>query len=263
MKFFIFGNGKWSKNHQRILKTNCIPFEVFDIDTTPFDACLKHGAPMAVIVTASTVNHHTITKHFLENDIPVFCEKPICLETWQLDNLETFIPNRPIFMAGHQLVFDKIIHGFAKEGSAVFFSSKRTGAIPRCEGAIMSLAVHDIAIAMHLFNYEKPISIEVAGNQHTAQLMIHWENKTADIYVQSIAQVQLRHATIVGNTGKCTSITPDCWNRTDLLEKELMHFVECVATGKYPTRNNLQQAIEVMRVTIAARDKINSLQQKG
>lgn len=267
MKIFIFGNGKWSKNHQKIFTAHSIPFRTFDLETTPDGAIAEHGEPDAVIITASSVNHHPLTEYFLLRKIPVFCEKPICLERWQLDSLKKIVDQDGIlFMAGHQLVFDPVVDRIARDGNAVLYASKRAGAIPRSEGAVMSLAVHDIAVAMHLFKYDADYYLSATGNQHTAQISISWPGagKTADIYVQSIASVKLRHATIVEHVPRpdnsspskvvTTTFSPECWNRTDLLEKELLHFLSCVKNSRQPEYNGFHEAIAVMDATIAARD---------
>ena len=260
MKIFLFGDGKWSKNQQRILnEISDIRLLVFDIDTTPDEAIAHYGTPDAAIITASTENHFPLTKYFLECGTPVFCEKPIYLKThhseWfkNLIRLNEFIPP---FMAGHQLTFDPIVSKLADE-SPVFFSSKRTGAIPRSEGAVMSLAVHDIAIAMHLFGHSEDIEFKVSGNQHTAQIVATWPGgMVADIYVQSIAQVQLRHAVVVTQSGKVHTMNPSCWSRTDLVREELLYFISCVQNEGTPSRNGLIQALLVTDLAIKIRDKI-------
>lgn len=260
MKIFIFGNGNWSQKHQAILAAiPNIVFKTFDLETTPETAITLYGKPNAAIITASTENHHALTSSFLNKEIPVFCEKPICLKQWQLTDYRKFIHRQPIFMAGHQLIFDPIIQKIAERNNVRFFSSKRTGAIPRTEGAIMSLAVHDIAIAMHIFNYDEPVSIKTSGNQHSAQINIAWsKGRIADIFVQSISSAKLRHSTIVENDGIITYIDPDCWNRMDLLHDELTYFINCAQAGIYPKYNNIQQAIAVTDITMRARDILNT-----
>ena len=259
----VIGDGKWSKNHQRILQESNIDQKIFDIDVTP-EQMIKTGTPDAVIITASTVNHFPLSLFFMKMGIPVFCEKPICLELWQLDILSYYAKGMdstfPIFMAGHQLTFDPTVRTLEMQKPR-YFSSKRTGAIPRTEGAIMSLAVHDIAIAMRLFSHHGPYEISATGNQHTAHAIVTWPGGcTAEFYVQSIAQVPLRHASIVTDTGSITRIDPSCWSRIDLLKAELEHFIFCVKTKCLPSRNGLEDAIAVTDLAIKIRDTINNQQ---
>lgn len=248
----VFGNGKWSQNHQKALRELGIKYTALDIDYMYDAKHLIESNPDAVVVACSTVNHFPILELCLENNVPVFCEKPVCLEKWQLQEMTSWIDiNKPLlFMSGHQLLFDETIQALHSKNESLYINCLRTGAIPRTEGAIFSLAVHDIAIIHYLFKTYSLTPVEVQGDSHSSKITLvdstTKQNRYAEIFVQSIAPVKLRHLSVLKDNGKVKRLAIDNWSKTNLIKKELGHFYSCIANKKTPEINDLQQTCNVM-----------------
>lgn len=249
------GDGKWGKNHKRILTELGAQFVSEDIDTLySLPKMLQSGDFSAVIITASTINHFPILKETIAARIPVFCEKPICVTKKQAQILRGLEKDfSPIMMGGHQLLFDKSIQVVAEKKNTVYMNSMRAGAIPRTEGAILSLAVHDIALAHYLFDIKAFTCIEAQGNKHTCKITLLANDyvdqpniRYCEIYVQSISHVRLRHLSVLGRDGVIENFCPDNWNRGDLLKDSLVHFLDCVKNNTQPKFNSLIDCCNVM-----------------
>lgn len=243
MRIFQFGNGKWGKNHTRILRGNGHNVSVFDIDSDHKE--VLQDTPDAVVVTCSTVNHFPITLYCLERGIPVFCEKPICLEQWQLKAYSYYKDN--IFMGGHQLCFLPELKGLS--GHVQYINCVRSGAIPRTEGALFSLAVHDVAVVQMLTG--KCELIEVLGSLHKAKISLN----RADILVESFSHAKLRHMVMVTDSG-IIRLNPENWQRVDLVEMELNHFIDSINKGVVPLYNNMRDCIDIMDIIFKASERL-------
>jgi predicted dehydrogenase len=241
-----FGDGKWGKKHTKILKELGKEVVVVDIESN-YKNVIDETKCDCVIITTSSVNHFPILLECLIRKIPVFCEKPVCLKRGQLEILRIYNnSNDVIFMSGHQLCFDETVIQAVEHG-VWYINSQRTGAVPRDEGAIFSLAVHDIAIAQYVMAAKDFEVTYVSGNMHNAKIILASEQRCVEILVQSFANVRLRHMALIGSDGWCARIEPDNWNRSDLLKKELKYFLDCVYYfKKVPERNNLYKTIIVM-----------------
>jgi hypothetical protein len=253
MKLIQFGLGNWGKNHNRILRDRGHEVEVVEVenDYAKFFKELTYR-PNAVFVTTSSVMHFPITYYCLQNMIPVFCEKPIVTKKSQLSLLCDI--KDPFFMSGHQLVFADEIKEL-KNRDIQYMSSIRSGAIARDEGSLMSLAVHDIAILYYL-QPTKYYAKSAQGNKHEAHIFLSDGVREADIYVKSLSDVKLRHSIFVDDMGRISRFTPDCWNRQDLLEKELDYFLECVSKKEVPKINNLETSVRIMETVFEAKEKL-------
>ena len=252
--YLHLGDGKWGQNHKRILTELGVRFVSEDIELgCRFHELINKNFD-AVIITTSSVNHFPILRECINLNIPVFCEKPVCLTKEQAEALRELNRNfSPLFMAGHQLLFDKSIQIVAEKKDTVYMNSIRAGAIPRTEGAVLSLAVHDIALAHFLFGVDSFTCVEAQGNNHTCKITLMADItkpspdiRYCEIFVQSIAPVRLRHLSVLSHSGAVERFCPDNWNRGDLLKDSLSHFVDCVESGKQPAYNSLRECCNVM-----------------
>jgi len=257
MNITQFGYGRWGQNHARILRALGHTVSTIDVPNNP-TRVLAETPVDAVIITASSVAHFPLIMEAHSCGIPTFCEKPICLTTDQRLQLQGIAKLDPqwIFMAGHQLLFDPEIQGSARSHSPWYMASQRTGAVPRDEGAILSLAVHDIALAHFLFDTET-LNVEfVEGNRHNARIVLENRGSTAEILVQSFANIRLRHLTIIGRRGS-KFLSPDNWGRYDLLKLELKAFLYCCTAKCQPAINNLEAACNVMKTTLEVQERFD------
>lgn len=251
-----FGDGAWGQNHKRILRSLGHKVVPRDIDCDP-DTEFLSIAPDAVVITASSVNHFPLARMALQYKMPVFCEKPICLSRLQLEAYRHLVSPTTTFMAGHQLTFMKEIE--ENHCTTRFMFSERTGAIPRDEGAVLSLAVHDIAVAHYLTGLDSFV-VSATGNKHNAKILLSREGEPrAEILVQSFANIRLRHMTIIPERGPITTIQPDNWNRSDLLELELREFCAAAMEGREPKKNSMRAALAVMNTVFSAQEAIDAL----
>jgi predicted dehydrogenase len=262
VKILQFGDGKWGQNHKRILKKMGHEVETVDIEAgCVIDDVLMHSYAEAVVVTTSSVNHFPVTWISLLNGRAVFCEKPVVLKRGQLEILQRTIERHPnTFMAGHQLTFMPELEKI--RGKVDYINSQRTGAIPRDEGAVMALAVHDIAVAQYVF-IKGGFNLQTTeGNKHNARLMFEHPMSCGrlEVLVQSYANIRLRHMTLgywkSEDERRGVVLEPDNWNRVDLLELELAEFIRAVEEKRQPDRNTLADAVEVMGYVFDAAEKI-------
>lgn len=256
-----FGDGKWGAKHQKVLQEYEEDYQIFDIDDD-YKETLKwyidKEPPEMVLITTSSVNHFPILSYCLENEIPVFCEKPVCLKEQQLNWLKGFLNIKsPMFMAGHQLCFDPRFQKLKCDG-VNYINCQRTGAIPRDEGAVFSLAVHDIAVAQYVMDVESFQIKDISGNLHNAKIVLNSRDKIVEILVQSFANIKLRHMTLISDKG-IMNISTDNWNRIDLLSAELHYFLNCVRGKVVPDINSLRRTIIVMETVFKINDAIKEL----
>lgn len=259
------GDGKWGQNHKRILSELGVNFVTEDLDLgCKYENLLSANKIDGLILTTSTINHYPIAQEAIGRGIPVFCEKPICTKPEQLESLKGLNKTlKPIFMGGHQLLFDPSIQKIALQNDTVYMNCIRAGAIPRTEGAVMSLAVHDVALAHFIFNIPEFTCIEAQGNNHTCKITLMANDyvnqpniRFCEIYVQSIADVRLRHLTTLSKAGVSERLCPDNWNRCDLLKLSLGEFIGCIANQRQPKYNSLTDCCAVMETVFKIKKRM-------
>lgn len=262
MQILQLGRGQWGINHFGILSrlghkvnyTNDPLVAINEINNRSFyDAC---------VITCSSENHFHLAKLCLEADIPVFCEKPVCTKPEELEVLKSFIAPRgstqPCFMSGHQLVFMPELADIKAKGLR-YMNSMRTAAIPRTEGAILSLAVHDISLLLHVAGYYGSFhesEISASGNHHTSHITIKTDLVMAEIYVAAFSHIRLRSTSFVTKDNIVTHISPDNWSRLDLLSLQLESFMHSALLEREPQFNNLQQTCAIMELAFRIREAL-------
>ena len=259
LKLLQFGDGRWGSNHKRILNGFGHDIKTFDIDKDYWRVLQAHSDQVdGVLVTTSSVNHWPIGKMCMEMNIPVFIEKPILLKKFQLEELKGFA-DKKIMMAGHQLVFMPEVASL--KGRVAYMNSTRSGAIPRSEGSLFSLMVHDVALAHYVTGVEKFTCSWAEGNKHEIKATLKGPNGVfVDLYAVSISKVRLRHTTFV-TSGNIVQMTPDNWSRIDILSLEMKFFCGCIEQKKPILINGVDDAIKVMTTIFTIQDKLESSKQ--
>jgi hypothetical protein len=231
MKVAVVGNGRWAQNHIRILsdKPN-IKLTVLDL---PFVCDMKCFD--AVFITASSVAHYPLLAEAFRLRVPVYCEKPICLTKNQLYHLNSLFHTSQIFAGGFQLLYlPELVNRPSSE--LLSFSSVRTGAIPRDEGAILSLAVHDLSLLAHFSQLPFWDRISVSGDKHEAMILLSKSSSpqtySASIFVSSFSRARARIVQAAFSSASPLLLRPDNWNRVDLLETAISAFLADAASGK-------------------------------
>lgn len=251
MNIIQFGIGKWGKNHGRILKDLC-ELEQYDIEYD-YKEIIDYSKPDGVIITTDSVNHYPISEYCIINNIPVYVEKPVLLKKNQLAKLKNFAKDNPIYMSGHQVNFFPGL----PDSRVTYMSSKRVGAIPRSEGSLFSLMVHDIAMAHYLFDTEFEV-LYARGDNHRLDIhLITDDNRIIEMFCSSIDTIKLRSTNFVTDKG-IISISPDNWGRFDILETSLKHFLEAIKNKQQTTINNIHFTIKVMETVFKIQNYLNN-----
>jgi hypothetical protein len=157
-------------------------------------------------------------------------------------------------MAGHQLTFLPELKEIRKRGIS-YMNSMRTAAIPRTEGAILSLAVHDVAVLQYVSGCRNWDIEHVNGNAHTAYAQLSGKERnaplpTAEIYVAAFSHIRLRTTTFVDQGHGIHQLGVDNWNRRDLLKSALEEFCACIRQGRAPKQNGLEETCAVMNTVL-------------
>lgn len=120
-----------------------------------------------VFITTPTKTHYEICKHFLENNINVFCEKPLTTSTNEAENLYNIALNNKtilftdwIFTFNNQIERMKNDYESGKLGQikSAFMNRLNLGPERFDVNARWDLAAHDVSIIQYLFS-ESPINI--------------------------------------------------------------------------------------------------------
>jgi len=271
MNILQFGDGKWGQNHKRILGELGHKVTTLDIDLG-WDFVKEYRIENAkrpvdaVLITTSSVNHFPILSYMIQHGIPVFCEKPVLLQEWQLGQLKYFtkVFGDSIFMSGHQLVFMDEIGKFllSTSGDVVYMNSMRAGGIPREEGALLSLMVHDIALAHYTLNEKNFECVHAEGNKHELRATLVSGNKQVDLYAVSVSKVRFRDTVFIKSNGEKLAVRPDNWNRPNLLKEELEMFIRCV-DQKIPCRvNGFKDTIQIMETVFKIQKQLDATKQQ-
>jgi hypothetical protein len=254
------GLGNWGRHHNRILKELGYSVYVCEIEEDYKDVLKRmgdeHGSDVEFVVcTTNTMNHFPIIQYCLQHKIPLYCEKPICLKKEHIEILRKLDDGNARFMANHQMVFHPDIYG--RLGKYDFYSN-RTGNVVREEGALMSLSVHDIAIAMYLHGWVKPSSLKAIGCKTSSLLELWWEDGTkAQIFVESVCDPILRNTLLVSHSGGSVLTTIESWKKYDIIKEGISYFGKAIKENTKIEVNNLEQSLRVTEVAMLARDNQN------
>jgi predicted dehydrogenase len=234
--------------------------------TSRFDDLLADPGVDAVAVAVDAANHHRLARRALEAGRHVLVEKPLTLTVAESEELCAVAERtRRILMVGHLLLYHPAVL-LAKRavdagelGEIRYIHSQRVnqGVVRDNENAWWSLAPHDIAVAMYLFD-APPSSVSAtggcflqprAGIEDIAFASLRWtDGRMAHVHVSWLDGEKRRLLTIVGS--KKTLVVDGkapLAEAGEPLRSECAHFVECVRTGRTP-RSDGAQGLAVVRV---------------
>ena len=168
-----------------------------------------------VVVSASAIQHHPITKVLLEAGKDVYVEKPLALQVNHAEELVRIARERDrILMVGHLLLHHPGVR-YIKEmvqqgelGDIYYIYSQRVnlGKVRRDENALWSFAPHDLSVILHLLETE-PIDVAARGSvflQGTVEdvVFLHLRfpgGRMAHVHVSWLDPHKLRKFTVVGS----------------------------------------------------------------
>jgi len=171
MKLGLIGFGYWGK----ILYKNLVALKqdvvVCEPNPCPEDVRVikdyKNIDVDAVFIAVPCRNHYDICKHFLEKNIPVFCEKPLTFTLEETKNLYD-IANRKntplfvdwVFMYNQQVNKIKSIAQQGELGSLKTVSMRRLnkGPVRNDVNSLYDLSSHDLSILFHVIGIDSPVN---------------------------------------------------------------------------------------------------------
>ncbi len=296
----LVGVGAWGQQHLRVLKQLRAVRGLVEIDPVRraklekdhpellvypnLEALLAHGVD-AVLIATPAHTHYQLGRRCLEHGVDVFLEKPMALSMDEAEQLVAIAAQRQaILMVGHILLFQPII-GWAKRflkrgglGRLQGLHHRRLGpGSNRPEGALWDLAVHNLAVTLHLVDADV-IELRAETSAHVdpgidddVHLHLVFSNGVrAHHHVSSHWPEKERRMTLIGDGGMLTldelngcvrfhalgSVEPaqgrllfsSC---SEPLAIELRHFLRRVRDRQVPLSSG-QSALDVVRLLASA-----------
>jgi predicted dehydrogenase len=242
----------------------------------------------AATIAVPTPYHHEVAKYFLNRGIHCLVEKPL---TSQVDQAEELIElsqkNQLVLQVGHIERFNPAVVEMAKYvNKPAFIEVSRLGPYdPRVShvGVVLDLMIHDLDIILSLVK-EPIIRLDAIGGRVISP---HEDIVKATIYFKNGCRADLSASRVtIKSYRKIRVFQPDSYisldysekslkifrkkspefkslsdieiirprlEKADALERELMHFIQCVKEGKKPLvsgehgRDALELAQEILK----------------
>ncbi|NBP00777.1 MAG: gfo/Idh/MocA family oxidoreductase, partial [Proteobacteria bacterium] len=145
---------KDNKKIQQLYSNFAVKFKVFK----DYKKLSQHVDYVFCLTPAST--HFEICNYFLQKKIPVFCEKPLCLDQKQIETL--YSHNFPIFVDWiflyneHFSYIKKFIPNLGKLRS-IEFNRLNFGPVRKDVNALIDLTSHDLSMVCSMFKVNKKL----------------------------------------------------------------------------------------------------------
>ncbi len=170
----------------------------------------------AVVIAVPAPLHYQLVKEALGAGKHVFVEKPLALNLPEAEELVTLSAKKQrILMVGHLLKYHPAVAKIKeyidnKEIGDVFYmysTRVNLGRIRVQENALWSLAVHDIAVILHLMNNVLPLEVAAQGGAYLTKevedvvfLNMYFPNKVlASVHASWLDPHKIRQLTVVGS----------------------------------------------------------------
>jgi len=233
----LVGIGYWGKNIARNLyNLGCLDAICDNNDSIPID--LKNTYPDvnffnnisdlvnykidAVFIATPAETHGELVKYFLDNNIHVFVEKPLCLNVKEGNDLKKLAERKSLkLMVGHLLLYHPAFLSLKKVietgglGKLRYIYSNRLslGKLRKEENALWSFAPHDISMILSLIG-EEPIKIEASGGYFlnkdiadTTMTFMHFSTGVkAHVFVSWLHPIKDQRLVVVGENAMATFI---------------------------------------------------------
>ncbi|MDJ0521287.1 MAG: Gfo/Idh/MocA family oxidoreductase [Planctomycetota bacterium] len=322
IRIAVAGAGQWGRNHVRVLAA--LPGArltwVADPDderraaasviaprarmTTDLGEALADPDLDAVVVASPGSTHHAVARQVIDAGKHLLVEKPLTTASDTSWDLVRRARRRGVLLAvGHLLLYHPAVRALKRAVSARSFGAVRymhctrtnLGRIRPTEGALESLAPHDISVMVHLLE-QWPVAVSAQGARHVQPrfhdvVFLHLRfpgNVLAQIHLSWLEPLKVRRVSVVGERGMAvfddmaadgkvqvlhakippvpgrpggppghpTRVTyPRIAVREPLVE-ELKAFVRCVRTGTAPLTPG-EDGARSMRVLEAAQASLD------
>ncbi len=233
IKIAVVGTGYWGKNLVRTyarmgnLKSCCdldlsrlrsLRTQYPDIAiTTEYREILDDREIRGVVIVVPARDHYSLAKAALQAGKDVYIEKPMTLHADQAEELVQLArKSGQVLMVGHLLLYHpavrkmKFLIESGELGETYYMYGQRVnfGLIRKDENAMWSLAPHDLAILIYLFE-EEPESVSARGScyiqRHTRTEdvvflnLLFADGKIANFQLSWLDPHKVRRTTIVGS----------------------------------------------------------------
>lgn len=187
MNYAIVGFGKMGQLYDKLLNAKYVVDKCPILNRVYFSSVeefIHYGQPVdLVIVTTPTNNHFTITKKLLINNYNVLVEKPICLSSIEVKELEKIAERKKLILYQSTLERYNPLVKFLKEKiplSAIKkIESYRFGEKPAreyIEETKFDLGIHDVDLWFHLFRKKIPWEINVGYGKKQREILVFLKN---------------------------------------------------------------------------------------
>lgn len=184
--------------------------------TSNYAEILNNPDITAVVIAVPAPLHYQLVKEALSADKHVFVEKPLSLDLSEAEELVALAAKKKrILMVGHLLKYHPAVAKLKeyidrKEIGEVFYmysTRVNLGRIRVQENALWSLAVHDIAVILHLMNNVLPQEVAAQGGAYLTKevedvvfLNLYFPNKVlASVHASWLDPHKIRQLTVVGS----------------------------------------------------------------
>jgi UDP-2-acetamido-3-amino-2,3-dideoxy-glucuronate N-acetyltransferase len=229
----LIGAGYWGKNLARnfhalgalhtLCDTNSEILASYGSDydsivkSNDFDSVLAQKEIRKIVIAAPANLHYRLAKKALQAGKDVFCEKPLCLDTVQAEELISLAESECcILMVGHLLQYHPCVNRLFEIahsgtlGRLLYITSNRLnlGKIRREENSLWSFAPHDISVISKLAG-GLPLNVVCHGQTNlthgvadtTITQMQFAGGLRAHVYVSWLNPFKEQKLTVVGSQG--------------------------------------------------------------
>lgn len=178
----------------------------------------------AVYIATPNVTHYQLSKQMLLADKHVLCEKPICVELWQYEELLEIANERGLvyleaMMNAHLPQLKSVQEALRASGpivSARLDFSQRSSKIDRvrrgevfstfskasCGGALMDLGVYSVYIALQLFGYPQKVeayATPICDVDGTDTVILGYDGYQVVLTMSKLAESRIRSEILCEN----------------------------------------------------------------
>ena len=238
VKLGVIGSGRWGPNQVRVFRSlpDTTVAMVADLDqqrlrplvasypdiqfTQDPSQVLESNAIDAVVICTPTQTHHELVRASLEAGKHVLCEKPLCVDPREGNELVALAGEKGrVLMIGHVFLFNsgiiKLKEILAREtlGNIRYVTATRTnlGPVRRDVNVVFDLAAHDVSIFNFLLG-SRPIEVSAVGMSFLHQpvedvsfaSLMYPNGVLANVQVSWLDPKKVRQMTIVGSEKMAT-----------------------------------------------------------
>jgi predicted dehydrogenase len=264
IKIAVIGLGHWGPNHIRVFNSlpGCLVSETKCFrDAT---ALLREADAGAVVVCTPTSTHYPLVKAALESGRHVLCEKPLCIDPAEADELAALARARGlVLMVGHVFLFNsgllkvKELVDAGEVGSVRYLSAVRTnlGPIRSDVNAAYDLASHDISIFNWILGAD-PVEVRAMGAaflqpgvEDVVVITMRYPGSVlASIQCSWLDPKKLRQITLVGSRRMVTWDDLALSNPVAIYEKAVETNLEATSYGEFLRLSMLDGDVRLPKV---------------